>query len=169
MWLVYLLAAVLGGGLLLVQVLAGGHGHDTGDVHPDGPGILSTRALIYGLFAFGFVGGSLHVPGLLAPGGALAVALLAGIATAVAVGYALHTLGHPQAAGTGELADALGQRARVIVPVARDARGKVRVQLKGHQVDLLATTDAAGLPAGTEVVVAEIRGEVAHVRAADVS
>jgi membrane protein implicated in regulation of membrane protease activity len=169
MWLAYLLAAVLGGGLLLVQVLGGGHGHDTGDVHPDGPGVLSTRALVYGLFAFGFVGLALHVPGMLSPAGALVVAFAAGAATALAVGYTLRTLGHPSASGTGDLRDALGRRGRVIVPVAPDARGKVRVQLKGHQVDLLATTDAAEMPAGTEVVVSEIRGEVAHVRAADVS
>ncbi|HET7747723.1 MAG TPA: NfeD family protein [Vicinamibacteria bacterium] len=171
MWLVYLLAAILGGGLLLVQILSGG-GKDLdagalGD-HPDGPGLLSTRALVYGLFAFGFVGGALHVPGLLRPTGALLVALLAGAVTTLAVGYVLRALGHPLAAGTGDLSEAIGRTARVLVPVAPQQRGKVRVQLKGHAVDMLATTDGAAIPAGADVVVAEIRGDVAHVRAAGV-
>ena len=76
MWLLYLLAIVLGGGSLLIQVLSGGdhaHDHDFGGPdHPDGPGLLSTRSVVYGLFTFGFVGALLHVPGLVEPGTALA-------------------------------------------------------------------------------------------------
>src|SRR5688572_28525735 len=93
MWLVYLIAVVLGGGSLLVQVLAGGDGHgdgffDHGDAgHPDGPGILSTRSAIYALFTFGLVGGLLHVPGLVQPATALVVAVASAIATTVAIGY----------------------------------------------------------------------------------
>jgi len=71
MWLLYLIAVVLGGGSLLVQMLAGGdhgdpgHGLDHGDAtHPDGPGLLSTRSVIYAVFTFGFVGGLLPIPEL---------------------------------------------------------------------------------------------------------
>ena len=64
MWLLYLLALILGGGILLVQLLAGSDGHhglDHGRVdatHPyEGPGLLSVRSAMYGLFTFGVVGG----------------------------------------------------------------------------------------------------------------
>ena len=77
MWLLYLLALILGGGMLLVQMLAGGDGHDVdhdlGHVdatHPhDGPGLLSIRSAMYGLFTFGLVGGRAARPG---PGAARA-------------------------------------------------------------------------------------------------
>src|SRR5687767_4116923 len=78
MWLLYLIAVVLGGGSLLVQMIAGGdhgdagHDFDHGDAsHPDGPGLLSTRSIVYGLFTFGFVGGLLHVPRIVEPATAL--------------------------------------------------------------------------------------------------
>ena len=56
-----------------------------------------------------------------------------------------------------------GRRARVLVACARGRRGKVRVQLKGHQVDMLATTDEEQIAEGAEVVIAEVRDGVAHV------
>ena len=43
------------------------------------------------------------------------------------------------------------------------------MQIKGQTVDLLATTAGSDLPAGTEVVVVDVRGEVAEVVAAGVA
>ena len=61
MWLVYAIALVLGGGTVLLQVLAGGDHHigtaDASlDAHhaPTGPGILSTRSVTFAAFGFGF-------------------------------------------------------------------------------------------------------------------
>ena len=45
----------------------------------------------------------------------------------------------------------------------RIQRGKVRVQLKGHQVDMLATTDEERIAEGMEVVIVGVRDGVAHV------
>ena len=170
MWLLYLIAIVLGGGSLLVQMFAGGdhgapgHGLDHGDVsHPDGPGILSTRSLIYALFTFGFVGGLLHVPPVVEPRTALAIAIVSALAVAVAVGYAFQSLDDVGASGAAGLDEVKGRRARVLVACARGRRGKVRVQLKGHQVDMLATTDEEQIAEGAEVVIAEVRDGVAHV------
>jgi membrane protein implicated in regulation of membrane protease activity len=170
MWLLYLVAVVLGGGSLLVQMFAGGdhgdpgHGLDHGDAsHPDGPGILSTRSVIYGLFTFGFVGGLLHIPRIVEPRVALTVAIVSAVAAAVGVGYVFQSLGHAGASGAAALDEVRGRKARVLVACARGQRGKVRVQLKGHQVDVLATTDEERIAEGTEVMIVDVRDGVAHV------
>ena len=181
MALLYLLALILGGGILLVQLVGGGHHDGAGhfahfggsdhvggpDHHADqGPGVLSTRSVTYGLFAFGFVGTSLHLLRLAGEPAAVAIAAAAGTGVTLAVGTALRALGDPGATGAAALLEARGHSGRVLVPLSRDQRGKVRVQIKGQTVDLLATTAGSDLPAGTEVVVVELRGEVAEVVAA---
>ena len=170
MWLLYVIAVVLGGGSLLVQMLAGGdhgdsgHGLHPGDgSHPDGPGILSTRSLVYGLFTFGFVGGLLHIPRVVEPRTALVLAIVSAIAAGAAVGYVFQSLGHAGASGAAGLDEVRGRRARVLVACARGQRGKVRVQLKGHQVDVLATTDEEQIAEGADVVIVDVREGVAHV------
>jgi len=174
MWLLYLLALILGGGLLIVQMLAGGNGHD-GDhqlghidaTHPyDGPGLLSIRSAMYGVFTFGVVGGALHVLGLARPGWALAAGVTTGLLTTFFVGLTFKQLGDPAASGEAGFHDARGQRGRVLVACSREHRGKIRVLLNGQTVDILATTDEESIPVGSEVVVAEVRDDVAHVRRA---
>jgi len=175
MWLVYLIAVVLGGGSLLVQMIAGGDGHgdhvfDHGDAsHPDGPGILSTRSVIYALFTFGLVGGLLHVPGLVQPTTAFVIAIASGLATTVAIGYLFRSLDDAGASGAARLDEVIGRTGRVLVGCARGQRGKVRVQLKGHVVDVLATTDEEHIPEGTEVVIVGVRDDVVHVASKSVT
>lgn len=169
MWLLYLIAMVLGGGSLLVQLLAGGdHGadHAIDADHPGGPGILSTRALVYGLFTFGFVGALLHIPGLTEPRTALAVAVAAAAATAAGVGLLFRGLGDASASGAAGVEETVGRRARVLVACTRGRRGKVRLELKGHQVDVLATTDEELIAEGAEATVVDVRDGVAHVASA---
>jgi len=169
MWLVYLLALVLGGGTLLVQMLSGlGHGHDFfGDGHHPlhGPGLLSTRSVTFGLLDFGLVGGALHVFGILEPAWALAVAAATGVATAVVVSLAFRQLDHPGASGAAVFDEVKGRTGRVLVACAPGQRGKVRVELKGQTVDMLATTDGKAVPEGTQVRIVDVRGDVAHVEA----
>jgi hypothetical protein len=82
MWLLYLIAVVLGGGSLLAQMIAGGDHGDGGHPlvfaacsHPVGPGIHSSRSVIYGVFTFGLVGTLLHMAGVVDPRTALVVAI----------------------------------------------------------------------------------------------
>jgi hypothetical protein len=175
MWLVYVLALVLGGGLMLVQAVSGGHdtvdpGHSL-DVqhHGAGPGVLSIRSFIYGLFAFGFVGAALHIPGITGRRSALVIALASGVAAGLAAGLTFARLGSAAASGAASLHEAAGRRARVLLPCAADRPGKIRLELGGQQVDMKATTVGALIPAGTEVVVVEVREDVALVAPAPLS
>ena len=170
MWLLYLIAVVIGGGSLLIQLLSGGDHdthHDFGHDQPDGPGLLSTRALVYGLFTFGFVGALLHIPGLASPRAALAVAIVSGLLAALQVGQLFKTLGDTAASGAAALDEARGRAGRVLVAVGRGRRGKVRVGLKGHTVDLMATSDAELIAEGATVTIVDVKDGVAHVAAAE--
>jgi membrane protein implicated in regulation of membrane protease activity len=171
MWLVYAVAVVVGGGILLIQLVSGtdhdvGVDHDLGggDHHPhEGPGLMSIRSLSYGTFAFGFVGGLLHVLGLVRPPVALATGIASAAAATLFVGLTFRRLADVAVSGQAGFHEALGFRARVLVPCARDRAGKVRVTLKGQTVDMLATTDEDAIAAGAEVVITEVRDTVAHV------
>jgi len=135
MWLAYVLALVVGGGLLLVQAISGGH-HDveTGaapDVqhHGAGPGVLSLRSAIYGLFTFGFVGAALHIPRLATPGAALGLAVLSGLAAMVGAGLTFSRLGSADASGAASLGQATGRRARVLLACAQGERHVLGLQM----------------------------------------
>jgi hypothetical protein len=169
MWLIYLLALVVGGGLLFVQAVSGGHHSvESGDVpdlqhHGAGPGVLSLRSAIYGLFTFGFVGGALHIPGLTSPRAALGLAALSALTATVAAGLTFSRLGSAEASGAASLVEATGRHARVLLPCAPDRRGKIRLDLGGQQVDMQATSADGVIPAGAQVVVVEVREDVARV------
>jgi len=158
-----------------VQLLSG-HGHDVGggghdfghaaegDHHPTtGPGLMSMRSVSYGVFAFGFVGGALHVLGMAGPVAALVVGALSGVAAALVVGITFRNLADVEASGEAGLHEARGARARVIVNCAQGREGKVRLTLKGQTVDALATTDEEAIAVGAEVVIVEVRDAVVHV------
>jgi hypothetical protein len=169
MWLVYLLALVLGGGLMLVQALSAGHdtATDHGDMHHGGgPGLLSMRSLIYGLFVFGFVGALLHIPSLTGRLTAFVVALGSGVVTAVAVGYTFATLGAADASGAASYLDARGKRARVLLRVEAARPGKIRLELGGQQVDLKAICEGPPIEAGSDVIVVDVHDDVARVATA---
>jgi len=170
MWLVYAIALILGGGTVLLQVLAGtdhhiGAAEASLDAHhaPTGPGILSTRSLTFAVFAFGLVGGLLQVLHLAAPGAVAGLAVASGVVAGLVAGLAFRTLGHEGASGQAGFHEAKGQRARVLVPCARAQRGKIRARIKGQLVDMMATTDEAQIGAGREVVIVDVKDDVAHV------
>ena len=170
MWLVYAIALILGGGIVLLQMLAGGdhvigHADAALDAHhaPTGPGILSTRSATFAIFAFGLVGLPLHVLGLASPGVVAALALASGVLAGLITGLVFRALGHEGASGQAAFLDAKGQRAKVLVPCAREQRGKIRARIKGQLVDMMATTDETQIAAGREVVIVDIKDDIAHV------
>jgi membrane protein implicated in regulation of membrane protease activity len=169
-WIVYLVAVILGGGALFVQLLAGtdhdvgGHDVSLDDAHPDaGPGLLSTRSVLFAVAAFGLVGAPLHILGILAPRSALIVALAAAVAAGAIAALAFRRLGSAAASGAASLQQLVGCSGRVLVPLGGQQRGKIRVALGGHVVDVLATTDENHIAIGKSVKVVDVRDDVAHV------
>ena len=170
MWLVYAIALILGGGIVLLQMLAGGdhhigHAEMALDAHhaPTGPGILSTRSATFALFAFGLVGTPLQLFRLAAPAATFSVAIASGVVAGLVAGLAFRALGHEGASGQAAFLEAKGQRAKVLVPCARAQRGKIRARIKGQLVDMMATTDEPQIAAGREVLIVDIHDDVAHV------
>lgn len=173
MLFVYIGALIAGAGTILLQViLAAGHADvdaHAGDVH-DGDHdagawsvLLSTRFWTFLLLAFGLVGTMLTAFGLAGFGLALGLAVGSGILAGLFAALTLRALKRTQATTNASIDDAVGMLARVVVPCAKGRIGKVRVELKGQAVDLMAMTSEHELAAGVEVVVEEVNGGVARV------
>jgi membrane protein implicated in regulation of membrane protease activity len=174
-------AALAFGGILLIASLVGSHdhadhhlgghdqdhGHDHADPAPHAALVLpflSLRFWIFGLTFFGLTGAVLHGFGLASP---LATAVIAS-SLGLAMGYGAAQLFQALARQTvGEVAadgGHVGREGKLLLPVARGQRGKVRVMANGVATDLLVETDEeAPLPAGTTVLIVAMRGTVAVV------
>jgi len=185
---VYLFALVVGGVLLGASILlggkdtgAGGHagGHDTGEGHGahghaaatshDGVAgflvsFLSLRFWTFFLAFFGLTGVLLDGLGLVGSSWlALAIAVTMGGASGLGAVKVFQRL-RDDTDSAARSGDYIGKTARVLVPVSKESLGKVRLQLKGNTVDVLATTDEEG-PIGSteEVLVVELDGTTARV------
>lgn len=178
MWLVYVAALVIGLGVLLLQAVLGSHGggdhHEIGassghDDHGDsGVGgfvgaLLSLRFWIFGSLAFGLSGSLIHAFSLAGPVATFFIAAGAGLAAGAFAVAAFRALTRGVASPTPLTSSAVGQIAKVLVPLEKGQVGQVRVALGGASVDLMATTDEPSLSRGEEVLVDEVNGGVAHV------
>jgi membrane protein implicated in regulation of membrane protease activity len=191
---VYLAALVLGLGVLLLQfVMPGGDsggahapelgGHGDLDVHHGGDGdhggghhsdlgaiavFLSLRFWTFGLMSFGFVGTMLHYLELAPPSLSLGTAVGVGVTSGILASVAMRAIARSQTSSGGEVDDAVGTIGRVLIAIERGKRGKVRIEVRGRHVDLIATTDDEKLEDGESVIVEEMRGTTVHVsRAGD--
>ncbi len=190
MGILYLAALVIGGGTLALQLLLGGSseadvhadvhadvgggdvhadtgdGHDTHAAHGDAgflPIILSLRFWIYGLLGFGMVGAALHYLGLASSFVTPLIAVVVGLLSGFLASWTFRALARADTTSSAEASDAVGQVGRVLVPCIRGQKGKVRIELRGQTLDLIATTDDEELASGSSVLVEEIRGMTAHV------
>jgi len=127
------------------------------------PLVLSLRFWTFGSLAFGVVGSILHFFGLAPALVSLVVAAAVGLGSGLFSSWVFRALARSSSQSGAVATDAVGQVGRVLVPVERGARGKVRVQVRGQTVDYLATTDDERLEAGMEVLVAEVRDDEVHV------
>jgi len=177
--------SLLFGGLLIVASLFGA-GHDTdlhiGDAHAghggDGHDQSTASALLalfgvrfwsFGAAFFGLTGLILHLVGA-GVVGATAPLIAGGVGVAAGLG-ASATFRALSRDTIGQVADAsalVGREGRLLLPVARAQRGKVRLSVPGGgQVDLLAESDDdEALAAGADVLIVEVRGNVAIVERA---
>lgn len=163
----FLVCAVVGAGLLVLQLLMGVAGMDHGDllgvdvsdVHVgDALNLLSLRALAAGLAFFGLIGMlvlSVGGPAVLA----LPAAVAAGLGSATAVALAHRQMRRLERDGTVRLENAVGEAATVYLSIpGGDGRpGKVHLALQGRTVELQAISRNP-LPTGAEVVVVDVIG-----------
>ena len=176
----FLVCAILGGTILIAQILLGlvGFGHDVdvdtdadadaGD-HGDGfLGLLSVRAVSSAILFFGLGGRTAMYYGMEGPA-ALGIALLAGAGALYAVAMIMKSLAGLKADGTARVERAVGLAATVYlrIPGARTGQGKVHLMLQNRTVEYQAMTAGSELPTGAQVkVVAVVNSDTVEVEAA---
>ncbi|MEO6708990.1 MAG: hypothetical protein ABI054_14105 [Planctomycetota bacterium] len=157
---VYLGSALLGGFVLLIQVVlslfGADHGmdhdvgHEVGHEHDSGTGSwLSFRAIVAFLAFFGLGGmvGTSRGMGSLA---SLGVALFAGTLAFVITRMVLLQFNKLRSSGTVDVKNAVGTEARVylIIPAARAGEGAVTVTIQGRTMQYRAITPGPELKTG---------------------
>lgn len=177
---VYLFSFVLGGVLLVASIFLTGDAEGDVDVDVEAEGkatsggigdslsvVAALRSLRFWTFLaafFGLTGLVLDGLNLAPPALTLALAVAVGVGTAGAAVTVLQWLHKEQSGAAAESSDYLGKTARVIVAFAPGTTGKVRLELRGAEVDLLARSDdEEGFAAGDSAVIIDIDGTVARV------
>ena len=184
----YTIAAIVGSGLIvasLVGVLDGDHGldhhfgHEAGssqDVSHVNSGqehsadwiswipLLSVRFWIFASAAFGLIGALLRVLDKGTDSTRLASAVLGGLITGTAVWSLFRFTKKLDESNNASAHQLWGQTARVIVPIRGTDPGKIRLQVQGQTVELLAKSESgADLETGEEVFVVSMTGTFADV------
>jgi hypothetical protein len=168
-----LVCALIGGGVVVLQLVLGLLGLDHDDVPHDvhvhvhvghsadaahhGLHLTSLRALAAGLAFFGLTGYGLLRAGWSA-GGAVALALVAGAVAVVVVAVLMRLLLRLESDGAVRIENALWQPATVYVPIpgAKAGAGKVTISLQGRLVEYQAVTSEPALPTGAAVTVVDV-------------
>lgn len=162
---VFLWCAVVGGAVVLFQLVAGfvglDHGHvgggDHGDSASEGLNLLSIRSLAAGTAFFGVVGLAVRPLGSLV---ATLAAIGAGAAATLGVAALVRTFGRLERDATVSLGSAVGTTGSVYlsIPGHRSGVGKVHVIVQNRLVECRAVTDEEELPTGAPILVVDVDG-----------
>jgi membrane protein implicated in regulation of membrane protease activity len=178
---VYVGSLLFGGLLIAASFFGGGHDADVhgGDAgHGDGHdqstasawlSLFGLRFWSFGSAFFGLTGLVLHlVAGPVLAAVAPLIAGGIGVASGLGASTAFRALARDTIGQVRGATALVGREGRLLLPVARTQRGKVRMPVPGGgHVDLLAESDDDdALDAGAEVLVVEVRGNVAVVERA---
>jgi hypothetical protein len=168
----FLTCAILGGGILVVQLVLGllGIVHDGIDVHHDahdgatdtaseGLNLLSVRALSAGVGFFG-VGG---MAGLASPFGlllAIPLGIVLGLAAMVGTALITRWMLTMEDDGSVSIHGAVGTTGTVYltIPAERSGAGKVLLTLQNRTVEYQAVTSQGPLPTGASILVVDVVG-----------
>lgn len=162
MFALYVVTAIIGGVLILVSALGvhsadGGHdgqfdighggGHDLhaghdGDAHADvWIPFFSLRFWTYLATGFGVTGLLLTWFSSISVGAGAALAGATGLVAGLGVSYAMHYLRSVDTSSTATERDIVGADAKVLVALKPGEVGKVRCNVKGELIDLIAFPD----------------------------
>jgi len=172
---IYLYCLLLGGIVLIVQILLGLFAGSDSLPEPlqlgeagaeDGLDLLSVRTIAAGTLLFGATGlwlASRGMPTLVhAP-----LAAIAGVGAAIGTAYLTRQILKLESDGSLRLENAVGESGTVYLPVPaqREGYGMIQLALQGRTVELRAVSDAAAvLPTGAAViVVALLDGDTVEV------
>lgn len=153
-------------GVVAIQIFAGhdtdAGGHEVHGAEHDGDTGLGTffgslRFWSFLLLAFGLVGTLLTLFRLTGPWATLAFALGAGAASGVFAVSVLRRLLTRSATSNVKGDDVVGKVGRVVVALASQRPGKIRVEIKGSVVDYVARADEP-LDEGESIIVQEVDG-----------
>lgn len=151
----YITSLVIGGGLLLLSLLFGGEAGEVEGLEEGGlegaaeEGSLGSALPLASLFFWTFFLAFFGLTGVLLStvareAGALLTAVLSGgvgLSAGLIASYVLRGLGRAEVDSIVRPTDVVGRLGRVVVPVGRNQPGKIRVELKGRTVELLAHGD----------------------------
>ena len=191
MGIIYLAALIVGIGTLSLQLLSSGKDIDAdagfdvdadadfdadGDFDADAdanghvghgaggflPIFLSLRFWTFAFFAFGMVGTLLHYFRISSSLTTAVAASVMGLGCGALASWIFQRLSRNELSSAAHTSETVGQVAKLLIPPSKHGRGKVRVEIRGQTVDLLATSDDQ-LDAGELVLVEEIREGMAQV------
>jgi membrane protein implicated in regulation of membrane protease activity len=167
----------LAGGIVLGASMFGGHdGGDAhvGDVHGDTVHdghhewttrlpFLSLRFWTWGVTFFGLAGLALTLGGTSAPLVPV-LAAVGGVGSGWGASWALGRLTRDAVGVLPEASSHIGREGKLLLPLRRGARSKIRLSIGGVETDLLAETDLeTEIPAPSTVLVVGMRGLTAVV------
>ena len=161
----FLWCAILGGTVLVFQLVAGfigleyGHSHDGhfGDGASEGLNLLSVRSISAGLAFFGLIGMAMGSFGSVV---SLTSGLVGGGVAMVSVAALIKAFGRLEHDGTLSLSSAVGTTGSVYlsIPGRREGVGKVHLTVQNRLVECRAVTDEDGIPTGTGILVVDMDG-----------
>ncbi|MBV6458658.1 MAG: hypothetical protein HONBIEJF_01792 [Fimbriimonadaceae bacterium] len=174
MMTLYLVAAMVGLGLIIFTAIAGGHDthvdHDlTGDagIHWDDIGLapfLSLRFWTYFAATFGLTGAVLSLMRAPFQQQNLIASLVGGFVVGLAVHFAMRALRRSESSSAAHVDDLIGREGKLLVGIREGQPGKVRLDVKGDLIDMLALPESGKTAeAGETVYVLAIENDRAIV------
>lgn len=183
----YIVTAIIGGALILISAISGGHdadhdfdvGHDVDVSHDADVGhgdhgadvtsgawlpFFSLRFWTYFAAAFGIIGLLLTLLKAADPTMTALLALGGGLITGMLVAWIMRWLKSASTTDGASIHELLGKQAKMLVGAKPDQMGKVRIEAKGEIIDMIAIADDGGaIEAGEEVLVVGVDGNQVRV------
>lgn len=144
-----------------------GHAHAGHDGHGDLGGFFgvlgSTRFWTFFAAFFGLTGIVLDGLDLAIPSVALALAIAVGFLMGWTAVTLIRRLSAEDVGVAATVDDYVGKSGEMLIAAGPQRLGKIRIELKGTTVDVLAESDDQSIPLGEQALIVEMRGDKAVV------